>query len=102
MYITLVYIEVIVEKTVLNIKTDKEVKESAQQVARELGLPLGTILNAYLRELVREKRVLFSVPPTPNRWLRGLLKKVRSDARTKGKSARPLTYEEAIAYLDRL
>ena len=90
------------EKTVLNIKTDKKVKEEAQKAARELGLPLGTIINAYLRELAREKRVLFSVPPVPNRRLQILLKKVRNDAGKKRKSARPFTYEEAIEYLDKL
>lgn len=90
------------EKTVLNIKTDKKVKQGAQKVARELGLPLGTIVNLYLRELAREKRVLFSVPPTPNRQLQTLLKKIRSEAKKRKKYVKPLAYEEAIEYLDKL
>ena len=40
-------------KTLLNVKTDKRLKRDAQRVARELGLPLSTIMNAYLRDLVR-------------------------------------------------
>lgn len=90
------------EKTVLNIKTDKKVKQEAQKVARELGLPLGTIVNVYLRELAREKRVLFSVPPTPNRRLQTLLKKIKSEAKKRKKYAKSFTYEEAIEYLDKL
>jgi addiction module RelB/DinJ family antitoxin len=90
------------EKALLNIKTDKKIKKSAQQVARDLGLPLGTILNAYLRELVREKRVLFSVPPMPNRKLRALLGKIRRDMKKAKGSAGPFTYKEAAAYLDKL
>ncbi len=90
------------EKTVLNIKTDKKVKQEAQKVARELGLPLGTIINAYLRELAREKRVLFSVPPTPNRRLQILLKKIRSDMGKRQKLAKSFTYDEAIKRLDSL
>lgn len=90
------------EKTVLNIKTDKKVKQEAQKVARELGLPLGTIVNLYLREFAREKRVLFSVPPTPNRHLQTLLKKIRIEAKKRKKYVKPLTYEEAIEYLDKL
>ena len=90
------------EKTVFNIKTDKKVKEEAQRVARELGVPLGTILNAYLREFVREKRIVFSIPPVPNRRLRELLKKVRLDAKKKEKSAGPFTYKGAIGYLNTL
>jgi len=90
------------EKTVLNIKIDKRMKEDAQKVARELSLPLGTIINAYLRELVREKRVVFSIPPAPNRKLQALLKRVRNDSKKKRKHDVHLTYEEAIEYLDKL
>jgi antitoxin component of RelBE/YafQ-DinJ toxin-antitoxin module len=86
-------------KTVLSIKTDKKVKEDAQKAARELGLPLGTILNAYLRELAREKRVVFSVPPEPNRKKKELLRKMLRDKKGKGASAGPFTYEEAVDYL---
>ena len=85
------------EKTVLNIKTDKKVKEEAQKAARELGLPLGTIVNAYLRELAREKRVVFSVPPTPNRRMQELLRKMLRSKKSKRDSAGPFTYEQALA-----
>lgn len=90
------------EKTVLNIKTDKKIKQEAQGVARELGLPLGTILNAYLRELVHEKRVVFSVPPVPSRQLQKLLTEVMRDTKKKRRSAGPFTYDEAAIYLDKL
>ncbi len=94
------YTKVNMEKTVLNIKTDKKVKKEAQEVAKELGLPLGTIINAYLRELTREKRVVFSVPPVPNYKLQKLMEKVRSDK--KKKFEKPLTYEEAVRHLNKL
>ncbi len=90
------------EKTVLNIKTDKKVKEEAQKVARELGLPLGTIINAYLRELAREKKVIFSVPPTPNQHLQKLLRKIRSEKKERRKKAKSLDYKEALDYLEKL
>ncbi len=90
------------EKTIINIKTDKKLKEEAQKVARELGLPLETIINAYLRELVRKKRVVFSVPPTPNKHLQILLGKLRSEKQNREKIARPISYEEAIEHLDSL
>ncbi len=90
------------DTTLLNVKTHKKLKEEAQKVAKELGLPLGTIINAYLRELVREKRVLFSVPPIPNMRTQKLLKKIMHDMR-KGKNAHgPFTYEGAIEYLSTL
>ena len=41
-------------KTVLNVKTDKDVKEKAQHVAKELGLPLSTVVNAFLKAYLKE------------------------------------------------
>ncbi len=90
------------EKTLINIKTDRAVKQEAQKVAKDLGLPLGTIINFYLRELIREKRVLFSTPPAPNKKTQELLKKVLLDIKLKKKPAGPFDYDNAIAYLNNL
>lgn len=87
-------------KTLINIKTEKELKKNAKKVAEELGLPLGTILNAYLRELVREKRVVFSVPELPNIHTQKLLENIASDIKRKQNTDGPFTYEEAIEHLD--
>ncbi len=46
-------------KTTINIKADKEVKEKAQKVARDLGMPLSTVINAYLHQFIRTKEVHF-------------------------------------------
>ena len=50
-------------KTMINIKADKDVKESAQKIAADMGLPLSTVVNAYLKEFIRERAVRFSVEP---------------------------------------
>jgi antitoxin component of RelBE/YafQ-DinJ toxin-antitoxin module len=39
-------------KTVLNVKTDADIKTRAQRLAEHLGIPLSTVVNAYLREFV--------------------------------------------------
>lgn len=54
-------------KTMLNIKIDNKLKEKAQKVAKELGLPLSVVLNNYLKEFVREKRVVFGASLTLNK-----------------------------------
>ncbi len=46
-------------KTTINIKADKEIKEKAQKVARDLGMPLSTVINAYLHQFIRTKEVHF-------------------------------------------
>lgn len=54
--------------TILNIKTDKKLKEEAKKVAAELGLPLSTVINAFLKQFVRDKEVTLSANqhhPTP-------------------------------------
>jgi len=88
-------------KTVLNVKTDKDLKQNAQAVAAMLGLPLGTIVNHYLRELVEERRITFAVYPTPNIKTQKALKQASADFR-KGKNiVGPFhTGKEMDAYLD--
>ncbi len=39
-------------KTVLNVKTDKDVKEKAQALAKHMGIPLSTIVNAHLKAFI--------------------------------------------------
>ena len=66
-------------KTMINIKTDVKLKKKAQQVAREFGLPLGTILNRYLQDLVLHQRVVFERPEIPNAETRRILDKALED-----------------------
>lgn len=40
-------------KTTLHTKIDNDVKERAQSLANELGIPISTIINSQLREFVR-------------------------------------------------
>jgi addiction module RelB/DinJ family antitoxin len=50
-------------KTVLNVKTDKEVKERAQALAKHLGVPLSVVVNSYLKEFVRSGEFTLSSEP---------------------------------------
>ncbi|MEK7104555.1 MAG: type II toxin-antitoxin system antitoxin, RelB/DinJ family [Patescibacteria group bacterium] len=65
--------------TVINIKTDKVLKKDAQKMAKNFGLPLSAIVNAYLREFVREKRIVFSEPPIPNAKTRKIIDRAIAD-----------------------
>lgn len=93
------------EKTVINIKTDRDLKLEAQDVARELGLPLGTLINAYLRDLVHERRAVFTAHPMPNKKTQKILDAALEDVRTGNTKNFSPTFsnaEDAIAYLDSL
>ena len=60
-------------KTVINIKTEKDVKQSAQALAEKLGLSLSAVINVYLRQFVRDRAVNVSVVPQMSLELEKLL-----------------------------
>ncbi len=57
-------------QTILNIKTDKKLKIAAKEVAADLGIPLSTVLNSFLKQFVRDREVTFSANDChPTRYL---------------------------------
>lgn len=66
-------------RTVINIKTEKEVKQNAQKLAQNLGFSLSAVLNAYLKQFVRNKAVHFSIVPQMSNELGVLLKGIEFD-----------------------
>tara|TARA_Y100000310_G_scaffold212851_1_gene213728 strand:+ start:167 stop:442 length:276 start_codon:yes stop_codon:yes gene_type:complete len=88
-------------KTLINIKADPQVKKKAQKVARDLGMPLSTIINGYLGQLIRTKEVHFSLEgelkPSVKKRLDRLMKEARE-----GKNVSPAFFdvEDAIRYLN--
>ena len=47
--------------TNLNIRTDKDIKDKADQIFTELGLNMTTAINMFLRTAVREKGIPFTL-----------------------------------------
>ena len=88
-------------KTVINIKADKRIKEDAQELANELGIPLGTIINAYLRQLIRTREVYFSHIPKMTPELELIVGKSLQDLKNKKNIAGPFnSAKEMDEYLD--
>ena len=87
-------------KTLISIKTDVEVKQGVKKIAEEIGVPLSTIVNAYFKQLLREKRVDFALPLTPNKKTVKLLRRAQEDYK-KGRNISPVfeNAEEMDAYL---
>lgn len=44
-------------KTVIAVKTEPRVKERADQIAKQLGIPLSTVMHGLLLQFIRDKRV---------------------------------------------
>lgn len=66
-------------KAVLNVKTDAKLKKRAQKAAKDLGLPLGTIINRYLQVFTEEQRVVFERPEVPNAKTAKILRQAEHD-----------------------
>jgi antitoxin component of RelBE/YafQ-DinJ toxin-antitoxin module len=66
-------------KTVINIKTEKEVKVDAQRLAKEMGFSLSALINAYLKQFLRNKEVYFSSASKMSPKLENFLSKIEFD-----------------------
>lgn len=87
-------------KTMLNIKTDKEIKENARQIAREMGIPLSTVVNAYLREFIQTREIHFSAPPKMTSRLERTIKQAEKDYKNKKNISSVFSHaQDAIRYL---
>jgi len=88
-------------KTVLTIKTDKTIKDQARKVADEFGIPLGTIINAFLRQFVRNKELSLDISYKPTPYLMKIIEDSREEYK-RGEFNGPFTGEELIKHLKKL
>ncbi len=79
-------------KTVLNIKIEKSLKTEAQAVAETFGIPLGTIVNALLRQLVHTKEISLNMSGEPTPFLKSVIKDSESEF-AKSEINRPTSLE---------
>jgi addiction module RelB/DinJ family antitoxin len=74
--------------TMINIKTDKKVKEEAQKLAEELGFTLSAFVTASLKQFIRTRSVSFSDSYRMTPHLEKILEEVEEDIKT-GKNMSP-------------
>ena len=70
-------------KTVINIKADRDTKIKARKIAEDLGLSLSAVINAYLKQFVRNKSVYFSATPSMSKELEDILGGIDRDIKRK-------------------
>ena len=82
-------------------KTDPEVKKKAQKLAKELGVSLSSLLNAYLRQIIRTRTVTLSArDEEPNDYLIKTMKQAEKDRKTGKASPIFNTGAEAVKWLE--
>ncbi|MFA6518188.1 MAG: type II toxin-antitoxin system RelB/DinJ family antitoxin [Candidatus Shapirobacteria bacterium] len=68
--------------SVINIKTDLNIKRQAAYLAEELGLSLSSLINVLLKQFIRNKSLHLSLEPDetkPSQWFSNNLAKSVSD-----------------------
>jgi len=87
---------------VINIKTDPKVKTDAQKIARQIGVSLSSLINAYLKRFIRTKTVTFSADDeVPNKHTLAIMRQAEKDYKRGNTSPAFKTGEEAVAWLEK-
>jgi len=86
--------------TTMLIKTNKELKNEASRIAKEMGVPLTTVVNAFLAQFVRDKRLNISIEPMPNKVKLALWESISKESDKDMKNTKSYTNaDELIADL---
>lgn len=85
--------------TVISVRIDKKVKESAQGVAKSAGLTLSTLVNAYLRQVAATRRIELFAPEPMTPKLEGLIAEVEVELKSGKVSKKFATAEEFLTDL---
>lgn len=87
---------------ILNVKVDEQVKKQAQVVAGSFGIPLSTLVNAYLMELVETGQIHFSAVEIMTPKMEKLIEQAENEIEASELSPAFNTAQEAIDYLKNL
>lgn len=90
-------------KTVINLKTDRDVKNNARKLAHDLGFSLSTVINALLKQFIRNQEVYFSTVPYMSKELEQLLGPVETDIKNGKNLSRYISARDELKkYLESL
>lgn len=86
--------------TVINIKTEVGIKKEAQKIASDLGLSLSGVINGFLKQLVRDKTVMFTLSEkNPSPYLLNSIKTAKQN-RKNGDFYSFKNNKETLSFLD--
>ena len=87
---------------IVNFKTDDVTKAKAQAVAKQIGIPLSNLLNAYLYELVATGSVHFTAAEPMTDKMEKLIEQAEKEIKAGETSGTFETVEEMFDHLDSL
>ena len=91
------------DKTILNVKLSKALKQDAQELADEIGVPLSTIVIANFKEFVRSHSITLSALPRLKPEIEKELEQTVSDYK-QGRNVSPVLHsrKEVSEFLNSL
>ena len=89
-------------KTILNIKIDPQTKRQIQEFAAEMGVPVSVIMNAQIKQMLRDRKIVLSTELEPTPYLVKIMEQVEKDLIAKKNMTKAMNAKEAVAYLNSL
>lgn len=86
----------------INIKVDPKTKRQMQKFAADLGLPVSAILNAQIKQMLRDRTVSLTTELEPTPYLENVMRQVEQDIVAKKNVTSTATPKELLAHLDSL
>lgn len=86
-------------KVVINFKVDKKVKKEAQKLARDLGVPLSTLINAQVKQMLRSRTVTLTTNLKPTPYLEKIIEEAEADYAAGRNITRVTSKAELEAYI---
>lgn len=71
---------------IINIRTEAKTKLEAQEIASRLGVSLSSLINSFLKHVIKTKEITFSAREEPSAYLQSVIKKAREN-RKQGKGS---------------
>lgn len=87
--------------TGIYIRMNPDIKEKAQEVADKLGFSLSSLIKAYVKQLIKTKRVDFSLEEKPSQYLIDSIKRAERDIKKGNVSPAFKTGKEAVEWLEK-
>lgn len=89
-------------KTIINIKTDPQTKRELKKFAAELGMPMTSLINAQIKQMLRSRAVNLSTELEPTPYLEKIIKEADADYKAGRNIYGPFeTAEEMVASLEK-
>jgi len=83
-------------------KTEPEVKKKAQKLAKDIGISLSSLINAYLKQIIKTKTVSFSASDEePSEYLKSVIRQAEENYKRGRTSPAFKTGEEAVKWLEK-